>query len=391
MAALLAGGDGVDGVEVGLGRGLDDVGRGGPAAVRAVVALDLQLERHLALRVLALGHAPDDELVQVGVDARDPLDGLEDRVDRAVADGRVLDDLAVGAADGDRGRRQDAHAGRRVQADELPVRRDVLQVLLDQDDQVLVVHFLLLVGQRLEVVEQRLELLVGQGVAHLGDPLAQGMAAGVLAQDQVGPRHADVLGPHDLVGRALLEHAVLVDARLVGEGVAAHDRLVALDGQAGDRREHPADRVEPLGLDAGRQAVVVEPGLQGHDDLFERGVAGALADAVDRALDLPGAGLAAGQAVGDGHAQVVVAVGADDRPVDVGHALLERADDRRVLERRRVADGVRDVHRRGAGLDGGLDDLAEEVELGPRGVLGAELDVRATAPWPAARWRPPSR
>ena len=162
VAALLVGGDGVDGVDVRLGRRLDDVGRGRPAAVRAVVALDLQLERDLALRVLALGHAPDDELVQVGADARDPLDGLEDRVDRAVADGRVLDDLAVGAADGDRGRRQDAQPGRRVQADELPVRRDVLQVLLDQDDQVFVVDFLLLVGQRLEVVEQRLELLVGQ-------------------------------------------------------------------------------------------------------------------------------------------------------------------------------------------------------------------------------------
>ena len=53
-SALLAGGDGVDGVEVGLGRGLDDVGRGGAAAEGAVVALDFQLERHLALRVLAL-------------------------------------------------------------------------------------------------------------------------------------------------------------------------------------------------------------------------------------------------------------------------------------------------------------------------------------------------
>ena len=37
----------------------------------------------------------------------------------------------------------------------------------------------------------------------------------------------------------------------------------------------------------------------------------------------------AGQAVGDGQAQVVVAVGADDRLVDVRHALLERADHRR--------------------------------------------------------------
>ncbi len=103
-------GDGVDGVEVRLGRGFDDVGRGGPAAERAVVALDFQLERHLALRVLALGHAPDDELAQVGAHARDPLDGLEDRVDRAVADGGVLNDLAIGTADADRGRGQDARA-----------------------------------------------------------------------------------------------------------------------------------------------------------------------------------------------------------------------------------------------------------------------------------------
>ena len=77
----------------------------------------------------------------------------------------------------------------------------------------------------------------------------------------------------------------------MGERVAADDRLVPLDGQAGDRRDHPADGIEPLGLDAGGQAVVVEAGLERHDDLLERGVAGALADAVDRALDLPGAGL----------------------------------------------------------------------------------------------------
>ena len=195
-------------------------------------------------------------------DAGHALDRLEDRVDRAVADRGVLDDLAVGAADADGGRRQDARAGRRVQADQRPERGDVLDVLLDQDDQVLVVDLLLLVGQRLEVVEQGLELLVVQVVAQLGHAVAQGVAAGVLAQDQVGLGDADLLGTHDLVGGALLEHAVLVDARLVGEGVAADDRLVPLDDHAGDRRDHPADRVEPFGLDVGGQAVVVVPGLQ---------------------------------------------------------------------------------------------------------------------------------
>ena len=65
-------------------------------------------------------------------------------------------------------------------------------------------------------------------IAQVRDALPQGVPAAVLAQHQVGLRQADVLGVHDLVGAALLEHAVLVDAGLVGEGVPADDRLVAL-------------------------------------------------------------------------------------------------------------------------------------------------------------------
>ena len=49
--------------------------------------------------------------------------------------------------------------------------------------------------------------------------------------------------------------------------------------------------------------------LQQHHDLLERGVAGALADAVDRAFDLARAGLDACEGVGHREAQVVVAVG----------------------------------------------------------------------------------
>jgi hypothetical protein len=39
-----------------------------------------------------------------------------------------------------------------------------------------------------------------------------------------------IFGPHDLVGLVVLEHAVLVDAGLVGKGVRAHDGLVGLHG-----------------------------------------------------------------------------------------------------------------------------------------------------------------
>jgi hypothetical protein len=83
----------------------DHVGRGGAAAEGPVVALDLKLERDLALRDLAGGDATGGEFAEVDRDPSDALDPLEDRVDRAVADRGVLDQDPIGAADRDRGRR----------------------------------------------------------------------------------------------------------------------------------------------------------------------------------------------------------------------------------------------------------------------------------------------
>ena len=60
-------------------------------------------------------------------------------------------------------------------------------------------------------------------------------------------READVLGVHDFVGRALFEHAVLMDAGLVGEGVLADDRLVPLHLDAGDVGHQPAGGHQPRG------------------------------------------------------------------------------------------------------------------------------------------------
>ena len=73
---------------------------------------------------------------------------------------------------------------------------------------------------------------------------------------------------------------------------------------------------------------------------------------------------------------------ADDRLVDVRHAVAERLDDLAHLARRGVADRVGNVDRRGAGGDRGLDHLAEEIGLGAGGVLGRVFDVVAEAAGP---------
>ena len=76
----------------------------------------------------------------------------------------------------------------------------------------------------LGTVERHAELLAA--------PLNR-VAARVLAEHERRLRHADIFGPHDLVGPAILQHAVLMNASLVRECVAADDRFVGLDALAG--------------------------------------------------------------------------------------------------------------------------------------------------------------
>src|SRR5579875_1824859 len=180
------------------------------------------------------------------------------------------------------------------------------------------------------------------------------MPAAVFAQHQLRLRYADVLWVHDLIGGALLEHAVLMDAGFVGESVLADDGLVALHLNAGDVRDEPAGRIQFLGIDVGRYPEVILPRPHSHDDLFERAVAGPLADAVDGAFDLARAFQDGGETVGHGHAEIVVTVNADDGLVDVADVFFQMGDGGRVLTGNGVADRVGDVDGRGAGVDGGL-------------------------------------
>ena len=82
--------------------------------------------------------------------------------------------------------------------------------------------------------------------AQIGAAALHRMAARVLAEHERIPRRAHVLGAHDLVGAAILQHAVLVDAGFVRERIAADDRLVHLHALTGELREHLARRVDLL-------------------------------------------------------------------------------------------------------------------------------------------------
>jgi hypothetical protein len=124
-------------------------------------------------------------------------------------------------------------------------------VVVHQGLQVLVEDLVLLVGQRLETGEGAVELLLGlDDHPELLQARAEGVAAGVLAHHQLVGRPAHVFGPHDLVGFAVLEHAILVDARLVGEGIGTDDGLVRLHRKTGDARHQLGGRHDVGGIDA---------------------------------------------------------------------------------------------------------------------------------------------
>ena len=201
------------------------------------------------------------------------------------------------------------------------------------------------------------------------------MAAGVLAQHQRGLFQADHFGPHDLVGRGVLQHAVLVDAALVRERIPADDGLVVLHRERCRRRHHLRGAGQLRSVDLVPVGEFVVTHVDRHHDLFERSVAGALADAVDRALDLTRTADHAGQRIRHGHAEVVMAMHREHGLVRVRHALDQRLDEVGVFLRHRVAHGVRNVHRGRAGLDDGLDDAAQILHLAAGAVFGRPFDV----------------
>jgi len=65
----------------------------------------------------------------------------------------------------------------------------------------------------------------------------------------------------------------------------------------------------------------------------------------------------------------------EHRARGVRDARAQLADEFAELLRDVVADGVRDVDGAGAGVDGGLEDMAQEVEVGAPGVFRRELDI----------------
>mmetsp|Transcript_352 Transcript_352/g.832 ORF Transcript_352/g.832 Transcript_352/m.832 type:complete len:468 (+) Transcript_352:748-2151(+) len=209
-----------------------------------------------------------------------------------------------------------------------------------------------------------------------------GAAVGVAAHEADGFRR------HDLVGSLVLDHAVLVDARFVHEGVRADDGLVRLTHHAGVVGDHAGGGRDVYGIDgrvqfpAADAAVPVpeiRPPLEGeaHDDLLQTGVPRPLADPVDRTLELPRPVPRPAQAVRGGQPQVVLAVRAEHHVLRPRHVFPQVPDELPELPRHVPPRRVGDVEGRRARQDGRLQHPAQKHGVAPPRVLRTELHVVA--------------
>ena len=117
--------------------------------------------------------------------------------------------------------------------------------------------------------------------------------------------------------------------------------------------------------------------FQRHHYFFQRGVARALAQAIDRTFDLARATGDSGQSVGGRHAQIVMAMGGEDHILGPRHLGDQAADQIGAFHRRGIAHRVGDVDGAGARLDRDFHHTGQVIPLGPRRIHRRPLDIVA--------------
>ena len=181
--------------------------------------------------------------------------------------------------------------------------------------------------------------------------LGEDVGASALVGDEQPAPVADEVRWHVLVGARILLHGGDMDAAFMREGRLADIRRVAvrraIEKLIEDARD-VGERAEPLRRDAGLVALsVVRFQHQRRDDRGEIGVAAALAEPVQRALDLARTGAHRGERIGHAIVGIVVHMDAEMVAGDVLHHL---GHDRLDLLGQRAAIGVAQHDPAGAGL-----------------------------------------
>ena len=200
------------------------------------------------------------------------------------------------------------------------------------------------------------------------------MAPGMLAERQ-RHRQAELVRVDDLVGRDVLEQPVLVDAGLVREGIGAHDRLVRRHRRAGeplDEARGGSDRETSMAVCACRASPRTRRAItiSSSDALPARSP---IPLTVHSICCTPASTAASEFATASPRSSWQCAERATSS--SSGHSSRTCWKNDAYSCGKHVADRVREVDRRRAGLDGGTADGGDERGVGAGCVLARELDL----------------
>ena len=108
----------------------------------------------------------------------------------------------------------------------------------------------------------------------------------MFAKYQIGLSQADINWVHDFVGGSFFEHAILMNACLMGECVLSNDCFVALYLNSRDMGDKLTGGEYFFGVDVGFQLEVVLTGFNSHHNFFEGAVSCSFTNTIDGALHL---------------------------------------------------------------------------------------------------------
>ena len=201
--------------------------------------------------------------------------------------------------------------------------------------------------------DQRIELriVLGNGDAATLELVEEIRLAALVGHHDLA-EIADTFGLDMFVGLRILEQCRGVDAGLGGEGRAADIRALVMRRAVeklieGPRQAGQTDKLVPVDRDLEARRIGFLQ-TERRNDGDEVGIAAALADAIERALDLARARFDRGEGICDRLAGVVMRVDAERGTGDAGcdHGRDDVAD----LRRLRAAIGVAEHHPAGTGL-----------------------------------------
>jgi len=141
-----------------------------------------------------------------------------------------------------------------------------------------------------------------------GQNVLQGGPTGVFPENDTAAIPAHESSGKRLVGPRVGQQPAHVNARFVREDAGAGDRLADRQRSACGSGYERGQFAESAGLHA---AGLVQRHSQGDHDLFQRRIAGALAEPVDGYVHALRAGPHSGQRIRGGHSEIVVPVESD--------------------------------------------------------------------------------